>query len=115
LISVRDIVEHKPTPFAVRQNSAFATNAFSHKQPATAWRPNHSGGMELYEFHIDQFRARIERKRVAVACAFPTVRRDLVRTADAAGRENNRLCLEYAKAAVFAFVCQTADDAVTVL
>src|SRR5690606_30444053 len=111
---IGNVVEHKTPALAVGQNSAFSADAFGYEQPANRRRPYHSRRMELNEFHIYQFRSGIKRKRVAVARAFPTVRRDLVSAADPAGCENNGLCLENTKTAVFAFVCETADDAFAV-
>ena len=104
----------KRLTFAVLQDAAFAANAFGHQNAANARRPDHAGRMELDKFHVDQLGSGVVRKCVAVARAFPAVARDLVRTADAAGRENDSLCLEDAKTSVFAFVGETADDAVAV-
>src|SRR5688572_1616998 len=71
--------------------------------------------MELNEFHVDQFRPGVIRKRVAVTGPFPRIRCDLVRSSDTAGRENDGLCLEDTKASMFAFVRETSDNAVAVL
>ena len=47
--------------------------------------------MELDELHVDQLGPGEVRKRLAVAGVLPRVRRDLVRPADPAGREHDRL------------------------
>ena len=55
------------------KNSALAANAFSHQNSANARRPDHSGRMELDEFHVDQLGTGVISERVAVAGSFPTV------------------------------------------
>ena len=104
LVVVGDVVEHEAAAFAVLQHAAFAAHALGDEDALDARRPDHPGRMELDELHVDELGAGAKRQRVAVAGAFPTVARDLVGAADAAGREDHRLGGEDVEAAALAVV-----------
>ncbi len=70
--------------------------------------------MKLDELHVDQFRAGVIRERVPVACIFPTVARDFVGPANAAGGKHDRFCFENSETTALAFVTERADDALVV-
>ena len=83
--------------------------------PRHARRPDHSGGMKLNELHVDQLRAGVVGERMTVAGAIPTVARDLVRFADAAGGEDDRFRAKNFEPAAFAIVTKRADDSFAIL
>ncbi len=70
--------------------------------------------MELDELHVDQLGPGVVGERVAVAGVFPRIARDLVRLADAAGRQDDRLRPEDGPAAAFAIVGQRSGNAAAV-
>ena len=70
--------------------------------------------MELHELHVDQVGSGVIRERMPVAGVLPAVARDLVRAADAAGREHNGLRPEQLEPAPFALVRESAHDAAAV-
>ena len=70
--------------------------------------------MKLHEFHVDQLGARVIRERVAIAGVFPTVARDLVSAADAAGRQHDGLRAKQLESAALALVPERAGDAIAV-
>ena len=92
-VVLRNEIEHETFALFVRQDAAFAAHAFGYEHPAHTRRPDHAGGMELDVFHVDQLRSGVVGERMAVTSAIPTVARDLVRFADAAGGEDDRLSL----------------------
>ena len=108
LVVVGDVVEHETLALVVAQHAALAAHAFGDQNALHARRPDHAGRMELDELHVDQLGAGVVGERVAVAGVFPAVARDLVRAADAAGGEHDRLGLEHAEAAAFALVAERA-------
>ena len=57
--------------------------------------------MELDGFHVDQVGTGPKRKGHAVACAFPRVRREFPRLAEAAGRQDDRFCAKAHEASRF--------------
>ena len=71
--------------------------------------------MELDELHVDELGAGLVGERLAVAGVLPGVRRDLVRLAEAAGGEHERLRAEDDEAPGLAPVADRAGDAVAVL
>ena len=115
LVVVRDVAEHEPLALVVPQHAALAANAFGDEDAADARRPDHAGRVELDELHVDEFGPGVVGERVAVAGVLPRVRRDLVRLADAAGREDDRLRLEDGEPAALAVVGERPGDAVAVL
>ena len=56
-VVLRNEIEHETLALIVRQDAAFAAHPFGDEHPAHARRPDHSGGMELDVFHVDQLRA----------------------------------------------------------
>ena len=114
-VVLRDVAEHEPRAGVVPQHAALAAHAFRDQNAANGRRPHHAGGVELHELHVDEFRARVVGERVPVAGVLPRVRRDLVRLADAAGRENDRLRAEHGPPAALAVVGERARDPVAVL
>ena len=87
---VRNVTEHEPLALAVHQHATFAADAFGDQRAAHAGRPDHAGGMELHEFHVDQVGTGPHRHGMAVGRVLPRVRRDLPATADAAGGQHHR-------------------------
>ena len=110
----RNVFEHEALAVFVAQHAAFAANAFGDQNAANAGRPDHSGGMELHEFHIHQRRAGVIGERVAVAGIFPAVAGDGVGAADAAGGEHHGFGAEKMEAAALAVVAERAGDAVAI-
>ena len=110
-----NVVEHEPLAVLVPQDAAFAAHAFGDENALHARRPDHAGGVELDELHVEQFGARMIGERVAVAGAFPGIAGDLVRAAQAARCDDDGLGLENLEAAALAIVAERADDAVAVL
>ena len=115
LVKLWDVVEHKPLALAVRQNAALATHALGHENAAHARRPNHSCGMELDEFHVQQICPRMIRQRMTVAGVLPTVARHLERAPHAARRQHDGLRLEQPKPTALAVVAKRAHHAVAIL
>jgi hypothetical protein len=70
--------------------------------------------MELYEFHVLQRGARVVRQRVSITGVLPTIARNAVRSADAAGRKHNRLCREQLESAALTIVPDRARNPVSV-
>ena len=110
LVVVGDVVEHESTALGVLQHAAFAAHALGDEDALDARRPDHPGGMELDELHVDQLGAGAIGQRVAVAGALPAVAGHLVGAADAAGRQHDRLGLEQLEAAALAVVAERAGD-----
>ena len=105
----------KRSPFLVRQDAAFAAHPFGYEHPAHARRPDHSGGMELNVFHVDQLRAGVVGERMAVTRAIPTVARDLVGFADAAGREDDGFRAKNSESSAFAIVTKRPANSPAIL
>ena len=85
------VLPHEPLAGRVAQDPALAADGLGHEQAAHAGRPDHAGRVELDELHVDQLGAGVVGERLAVAAVLPRVRRHLVRLADPAGREDDRL------------------------
>ena len=114
LVVVGNVVEHESTALGVLQHAAFAAHALGDQDALDAGRPDHPGGMELDELHVDELGAGSIGQRVAVAGALPAVAGHLVGAADAAGCQDHRLGLEQVEAAALAVVAQRAGDAAVV-
>src|SRR5262245_36534839 len=84
-IILRNIVEHEATALVVEQDAAFAPYALGHEDAANARWPDHARRMELHELHVLQRSADLVRESMAVAGVLPTVARNGVGPADAAG------------------------------
>src|SRR5262249_6999615 len=87
-IVLGDVREHEALLLVVEQDAALAAHALGDEDALHAGRPDHPGGMELDELHVDQGRARAVGERVSVAGAFPAVAGDLERTSDPARRDD---------------------------
>src|ERR1700757_3816468 len=87
-IIFRDRLEHETFALLIRQNAAFAPHAFGDQDSHHTRRPDHSGGMKLNEFHVDEFRTGLVRERVSIASVFPTVAGDFVSATDPTGGQN---------------------------
>src|ERR1044072_3653071 len=74
-----DCFDNEAFSLLVRQNSPFAAHAFSHQNPHHTRWPDHPGGMELNEFHVDQVSTCVISEGVTVASVLPTVAGDFVR------------------------------------
>ena len=85
------VLPHEPLAVRVAQDAALAAHGLGHQQAAHAGRPDHPGGMELDELHVDELGARLERQGVAVAAVLPRVRGHLIRLADPAGGQDDGL------------------------
>ena len=109
------VLLHEALAILVAQDSAFAAHRFGDQNSLHSRRPDHSGGMELHEFHVEQFGAGFVGERHAVAGALPRIRSDLPGFSDAAGGDHDGLGLERDEAAALAPVAERAGDAVAVL
>ena len=85
------VLPHEPLAVLVAQDPALAADGLGHQQAPDARRPDHARRVELDELHVDELGAGFVGERLAVAAVLPRVRGDLVRLADAAGREDDRL------------------------
>src|SRR6202022_660123 len=113
-IIFRDLIKHEAAALFVGENSAFAAHAFGHQNSHDTRWPDHSGGMKLNEFHVDQFRPRFVSERVTIACVLPTVARNFVGAADASGREHDCLGAKDFKSPSLALITKGAHDGIAV-
>src|SRR5690349_16687045 len=67
----RNRVEHEAATILISKDSTFAANALRYENATDARRPDHSGGMKLDEFHVDQLRSCAITERVAIPGVFP--------------------------------------------
>ena len=79
------VLFHETLAAVVLERATFAAHRFGDQNSLHARRPNHSRGMKLHEFHVQQFGARVVGKRHAVGGVFPGIRSDFPGFADAAG------------------------------
>src|SRR5262245_24272469 len=114
LVGVGNIVEHEAPAFAVAQHAAFTPDTFGDENAGDAGRPNHSRGMELNELHVYQIGAGIVGESLTIACVFPAIARDLVRSANATGCEHDCLYAEQQKTSALTFVTKCAGNAVSI-
>src|SRR5262249_33846225 len=96
-------------------DAALAAHPLGHQDAADRRRPDHPRRVELDELHVDQLGAGVVAEAVAVAGILPAVAGDLVRLADAAGRQHHRLGPEDDEPAALAVVAERPRDAVAVL
>src|SRR5262249_32779355 len=75
-----------------------------HEDALHARRPDHPRRVELDELHVLQFGPGVVGERVAVAGVLPAVAGDLVRLADAAGRQHHGLRPKHGEPAAVAVV-----------
>ena len=106
LVGVGNVAEHEAFALAVAQHAPLAADAFGDQDAVHAGRPNHAGRMELDELHVDQLGPGFVGQGMAVAGVFPAVAGDLVRLADAAGGQDDRLGLEDDESALLAVVAE---------
>src|SRR6185437_4798638 len=106
------IIEHEALALAVLEDAALAAHAFGDEDAFHTGRPDHAGGMELDELHVEHGGAGIVGERLAVAGVLPTVAGDLVGAADAAGGQHYGLGEEEVVAAAIAVVAEAAEAAV---
>src|SRR6185437_14506323 len=106
------IIEHEALALAVLEDAALAAHAFGDEDAFHTGRPDHAGGMELDELHVEHGGAGIVGERLAVAGVLPTVAGDLVGAADAAGGQHYGLGEEEVVAAALAVVAEAAEAAV---
>ena len=114
LHALRIVLLHEALAVLVAKDAALAAHRFGDQKSLHSGRPDHSGGMELHEFHVQQFGARFVRERHAVAGALPGIRSDLPGFSDAAGGDHDGLGLEHDEAPALAPVAERARDAVAV-
>ena len=86
---VGDVVEHEALAFRVLQHTTVTANGLGDQDALDRRRPDHAGGVELQELHVDQGTAGAHRESVTVAGVLPRVRRDAVRLADTAGGQDD--------------------------
>ena len=110
-----NVREHEALVLVVEEDAAFAANALGDEDSLHAGRPDHPGGMELDELHVDQGRARAVGERVAVAGALPAVAGDLEGAADATGRDDDGGRAQHHESPVLALVAEGPGDAIAVL
>ena len=71
--------------------------------------------MKLDEFHVEQFRARVICERLSVSGIFPGVAGDSIGAANAAGCQDNCLCLEEFESSALPVITERANDAIAIL
>ncbi len=86
-----EVFPHEPLAQAVAQDPALAADGLGDQQAADARRPDHPGGVELDELHVDELGTGLVGERLPVAAVLPRVRGDLVGLADPARGEHDRL------------------------
>ncbi len=89
LVERRDVVEHEPPAFAVREDAPFAPDALCDQDALGAGRPHHAGRVELDELHVHEVRPSVVGQGVAVSGALPRIAGDLERPADSAGSQDH--------------------------
>src|SRR5438445_1465330 len=105
---------HEALAHFIAQDAAFAADGFGDKNALDAGRPDHSGGMELDEFHVHKLGAGFVSEGHAVAGVLPGVRSDAPGFADAAGGDDDGLGFENDEASGLAPIGKGAGDAATV-
>jgi hypothetical protein len=106
---------HETLAVLVAQDAAFSAHGLGDQNSLHSGRPNHSGRMELHEFHVQQLGACVVGESHAITGALPRVRRDLPRFPDAAGGDDHGFGFEGDEPARFAPVAERAADAIAVL
>src|SRR5713101_367203 len=106
---------HEALAKFVTKDAAFAADGFGDENALHAGRPDHSGGMELHEFHVHQLGAGFVGEGHAIAGVLPGIGSDAPGFADAAGGDDDGLGFENDEAALFAPVGDGAGDARAVL
>ena len=104
----------KRRPSEFRQHSALTAHPFGDEDASHAWWPDHAGGVELHELHVDEFGTCVVGESVTVAGVLPAVRRNAEGASDTAGGEYDRLGMKNSEATFFAVVAERATDAITV-
>src|SRR5260370_3936516 len=92
---------HEALADFVAQDTSFTAHGFGAENRLHAGWPDHSGGMELYEFHVHEFGARFISQRHSVAGVLPGVGGSAPGFADATRGDDDGLRLEHDEAAVF--------------
>src|SRR5262249_39957564 len=110
-----DVREHEALLLVVEEDAALAADAFGDEDALDAGRPDHAGGMELDELHVDQRRTRAVGERVTVAGALPAVAGDLEGAPDAAGRHDDGRRAQHHETPVLALVREGYGDPIAVL
>src|SRR5581483_6041962 len=77
--------------------------------------PDHSCGMKLHVFHVDQRRAGVISERMSVASAIPAIAGNFVCFANPAGRKHDCFGAENSKMPAFAIVTKRPDNSLTIL
>ncbi len=105
------VLFHEALACLVAQDAAFSANCFGDENALHTGRPDHSGGMELNEFHVHELGAGFIGKGHAVAGVFPGVGSNAPGFANAAGSDDDRFCPENDEAAVLAPVRKRTGNA----
>src|SRR5260370_12522033 len=105
------VLFHEALACLVAQDAAFSANCFGHENALYTGRPDHSGGMELNEFHVHELGAGLIGKGHAVAGVFPGVGSDAPGFANAARCDDDSSRLENDEAAVLAPVRKRTGNA----
>src|SRR5207249_4228957 len=87
-------VEHEPLALAVAEYATLAAHALGDEDTAHARGPDHTGRVELYHFHVHEFRPGIVGQHRAIASGLPRVGRHPVHSAPAACRQDHHLGLD---------------------
>src|SRR5262249_21667333 len=98
----------------VAKYATFAADAFGDKNAGDAGRPDHSSWMELHELHVHQIRAGVVRECMTIARVFPTVARDLIRSADTPCGEHDCLYFEQQEPSALTIVAKRSNAAVLI-
>src|SRR6202165_3411461 len=104
---------HEALARFVAQDAAFSAHRFGDQNSLNARGPNHSGGMELDEFHVHELGAGFVREGHAVTRVFPGVGSDAPGLANAAGGDDDGLGFEDDEAAGLAPIGKGARHAAT--
>ncbi len=112
---LRDVVEHEAPALGVAQDAPVATHGLGHEEPADRGWPDHAGGVELHELHVEEGCAGAQGEGVPVSGVLPGVAGHLVGLADAAGRQDDARRLEDDEPSGLAPVAEGAGHPAVVL
>ena len=94
LLLDRVVIEHEARALGVEEQSALTAHRLGDQDAARAGWPDHAGGMELHELHVEQIGSRLVRHRRAVTRALPGVGGVAVHPPPSPAREHDGAGLE---------------------
>src|SRR5215469_1672605 len=110
-----NVVEHESAAALIEQHAAVDADALRHEYSLNARRPDHSGGMELYKLHVDQFCSSVVGQCMPVSRVFPAIACDFVSAPDSSGCYYDRSGPKQVKAAALTIVTEGTYDPTIVL